>query len=74
MRFIRIDNIQKYDSFIMRELAIQMATFFYHEGMFYVYDDKSNEGLQNLIAMQVDSDDVYPFNGKLSFVIKSKVF
>ena len=43
MRFIRIDNIQKYDSFIMQELAVQMATFFYHEGMFYVYDDKSNE-------------------------------
>ena len=74
MRFIRIDNIQKYDSFIMHELAIQMATFFYHEGMFYVYDDKSNEGLQNLISSQVDSEDVYHLKGKLSFIVKSKVF
>lgn len=74
MKFLQIDNIQKYDSFLMKELNTQMATCFYHEGMLYIHDDKQNEGLQALISSQVEPDDVYHVSGKLSFIIKSKVF
>lgn len=71
-KFYKIHNIQNYD-FMMNELGIQMATFFYHEGMLYIYNDKENKGLQELISSQIDPNDVFEETGKFSFIVKRKI-
>ena len=73
MKMIIIDNANKYNNFLMKELMANNATFLGIGNIVYVVDDKVNEGLKAFIESQIESRDVTKIKGKMKLVTEYRI-
>lgn len=73
MKFIMIDNAEKYSNFLMKELIVNNAVFIGVGKLVYVVDDKKNEGLKSLIESEIEDGDAIKIKGKVKLITEHRV-
>lgn len=73
MKFIMIDNAEKYSNFLMKELIVNNAVFIGVGKLVYVVDDKKNEGLKLLIESEIEDGDAIKIKGKVKLITEHRV-